>query len=580
MQNAINYIPSPKILGQKVEGVNRTPGDIGNSLFRNFLNRSQDSEIPRNLAGNIFKRPELAKNIALLSSSGNLRNPFLRLNKNIIRLGINSDLALIPETAIPHLVKYLESLDIPKEKIDQSIREAMNSDGTVQIDRLMRRVLGKTGHNALVDAAASIHSRDVPRLEEMLVKMGLGINEVKEIIEKSTDGKGGIEISGLTGSLNKLFSGSGTEKEIISLLERFDISAKPAIDVLNTTDPDLKSMLTELSGKNFQDILKVIRNDISSLLSDKGIPPQEIKRFLETMRVEHTVPLAQKGSNLESGTETLMDQVVLKKDTEWADDKPQEKIIAILKNNLGDNEQPQVSKTYGRALSPGQEYNRLSINELIKDPDQKVKSDLLNLISERRGIISPETAGDKSKISITRRDGSMMKEITGQEFTGIKGYRDVSLQAENAIQIKNMINLPEPLPKILERMTWLINAGEQRSRIIIQPPELGRLDLELTLRNGHIQASVSAESTAVKELIEANLSQLKHQLSDQGFIVDKFEVMAGLDYQHFHEGHEWKAGSRRKAQPLKIGPKDNVIQVREISLKSTGMDLNQVDVHV
>jgi flagellar hook-length control protein FliK len=78
-------------------------------------------------------------------------------------------------------------------------------------------------------------------------------------------------------------------------------------------------------------------------------------------------------------------------------------------------------------------------------------------------------------------------------------------------------------------MIWMIRGGEQRSRIHISPPELGRLDIELFVRQGgHIQASLGTETLAVKELIESSLSQLRQQLADHGLSVERFDVMVGL----------------------------------------------------
>ena len=53
------------------------------------------------------------------------------------------------------------------------------------------------------------------------------------------------------------------------------------------------------------------------------------------------------------------------------------------------------------------------------------------------------------------------------------------------------------------------------------------LDLDLVIKQGHLEANLSAETLQVKELIEANLGQLKQQLTDLGFVVDKFEVIQG-----------------------------------------------------
>jgi flagellar hook-length control protein FliK len=79
------------------------------------------------------------------------------------------------------------------------------------------------------------------------------------------------------------------------------------------------------------------------------------------------------------------------------------------------------------------------------------------------------------------------------------------------------VYIPQPLPKIAEKMLMMFRAGEYQSRLQITPPELGRLDIDLTIKNGHVQANLSAENSAVKEIIEANLNQLNTAVEQPGF---------------------------------------------------------------
>jgi hypothetical protein len=94
---------------------------------------------------------------------------------------------------------------------------------------------------------------------------------------------------------------------------------------------------------------------------------------------------------------------------------------------------------------------------------------------------------------------------------------------------------------------------------------------------------MGAESVATKELIEAGLGQLRQQLSDQGFIVEKFEVMVGLNDKRENENGMW-AGHGRKRNPRSKSKDDEKI-VESVAKNNEGKgssknNLYQIDVHV
>ena len=129
--------------------------------------------------------------------------------------------------------------------------------------------------------------------------------------------------------------------------------------------------------------------------------------------------------------------------------------------------------------------------------------------------------------------------LASQNISKISEGVDLKTRAKTAA------SLPDPLPKIFDRMVVMIKNGEQTGKLIIQPPELGKIDINLTIKDGHIQANLSAENYAVKQIIETNLNQLKQQLTDQGLIVEQFNVSVGSQHRQFQEDNNraWSGGN-------------------------------------
>jgi hypothetical protein len=84
-----------------------------------------------------------------------------------------------------------------------------------------------------------IETSSVPRTGELLFKLGLGADDVKKVLEKSTNGKGELETGKLTGELNRLLTKPVTESELIALLSENSISVTKRMFI----KPDEKTAL-------------------------------------------------------------------------------------------------------------------------------------------------------------------------------------------------------------------------------------------------------------------------------------------------------------------------------------------------
>ena len=66
--------------------------------------------------------------------------------------------------------------------------------------------------------------------------------------------------------------------------------------------------------------------------------------------------------------------------------------------------------------------------------------------------------------------------------------------------------------------------GEQRASLIIDPPALGRLSVELVSSTAGLEASIKVSSEQVRQLIQDHLVQLRHSLEQQGVHLTHFSV--------------------------------------------------------
>jgi hypothetical protein len=68
-------------------------------------------------------------------------------------------------------------------------------------------------------------------------------------------------------------------------------------------------------------------------------------------------------------------------------------------------------------------------------------------------------------------------------------------------------------------------AGRQSSaRVMLDPPELGRIHVRVKMLGDRVEVGVETETEAAKELLSGRADRLKSALEQQGMIVDRFDI--------------------------------------------------------
>ncbi len=81
--------------------------------------------------------------------------------------------------------------------------------------------------------------------------------------------------------------------------------------------------------------------------------------------------------------------------------------------------------------------------------------------------------------------------------------------------------------RFLQRVSRAFAAAESRGgevRLRLSPPELGAMQLEVSIKAGVLTATIETETSAAQTILLDNLPQLRERLAEQGMQIEKFDV--------------------------------------------------------
>ena len=431
--------------------------------------------------------------------------------------------------------------------------------------------------------------------------MGLGAGEVKKIIEQSKNGNGELELGKLSSGLNKYLSVSFSESDLASLLSGNNIQVNKRL--FNSANSN--HYLTDGDKKE-------LKQNIEAMLKEKGVQEENIKSILEKLDGTFAKMNAEKGISSGETASASHKLSILQGEKQIISgvmgDSAKHDIAAFLKNKgASDKDVKSFLDSFSLEMKKsgfGKGENNLQsslLNEkafLLSKNDQFLSAadqgnlklnltEILKLAEEKANAAQLVKSAEGS--AQTLKHGSAGKERTDFQVKGNPELSGLNISQEKEIKNINKVNqanasasLPDPLPKIADKMMIMIRTGEYKSRLQITPPELGKLDIDLTVKNGHIHASLSTENVLVKEVIESNLNQLKQQLNNQGLTVDSFDVMVGPDNGDPRDSNTWAEGRNGKGSGRNsVSKSDNIGEILSPPTVNKGLISDrQIDVHV
>ena len=102
------------------------------------------------------------------------------------------------------------------------------------------------------------------------------------------------------------------------------------------------------------------------------------------------------------------------------------------------------------------------------------------------------------------------------------------------------------LHQLTDRFQLQMRNQETRLKLQLQPAELGKLDISLTVKEGAVRAHVVAQSGQTQEILERNMHRLRAIFENQGFTIEDILVSARSQVEpdnDFHHDQQSRKGA-------------------------------------
>lgn len=140
------------------------------------------------------------------------------------------------------------------------------------------------------------------------------------------------------------------------------------------------------------------------------------------------------------------------------------------------------------------------------------------------GLLADDSSADFGKVeSVVNRQATVVDHI--QPVSLAKPVEAASGQLDSGVS-QDPHNIAG---QIVEQARMINRVNNSEMVVKLKPEHLGELTLKVTVENGAVSASFHSNNQEVRTVIEASLTQLRQELSNQGLKVDNVGVYAGLN---------------------------------------------------
>lgn len=190
------------------------------------------------------------------------------------------------------------------------------------------------------------------------------------------------------------------------------------------------------------------------------------------------------------------------------------------------------------------------------------EEEILPSFKLERGTIASE---DSEIIGLLREGGVFFEENGDSSSLNMKEHKPKEFLFNHSIgspkpipsPFKEIENPPHPLPfkmdpfeiyqQISKQIIWSLKNNGERIQMVLDPPQLGSLLLEIDREKGNLRTTIWAENIVTKEILEHHQIQLEKILRGEGFKLEKFEVLLQQDMGTLHHRDD-TFGDRRQPQ--------------------------------
>jgi flagellar hook-length control protein FliK len=105
------------------------------------------------------------------------------------------------------------------------------------------------------------------------------------------------------------------------------------------------------------------------------------------------------------------------------------------------------------------------------------------------------------------------------------------------------------VPELMEKVSSMASQGGGRMTVSLHPPELGRVEIDVSSRGGRVEIDLRSENDMAKAVLESALGDLTQSLQLQDLNVTRLEVHSGFQLDSDSMNHGYRNSTTTGEQP-------------------------------
>ncbi len=440
---------------------------------------------------------------------------------------------------VPNSEQYLDNTSIENKLSefaksgDKDLKELLTSLGIV--------VKNKTNEEIVTEIDQISSDENSTKLAEKVSTLATSSNSTAPVLTQSEE-----SISAKQSDIKELLSSLGivvksrTNEEIVTEIDQIssdENSTKLAekVSTLATSSNSTAPVLTQS-----EESISAKQSDIKELLSSLGIVlKSKIDGAGTSLKPDDTAndivedpKIAQTNKTNSKISSDLLEEINQKKITniEEIEKEQKNKILSGVYNNISSFDE--VSKSSGTSTLTGTQnsdvvaetINILSNSEVFNSKKNGLyNSRTTHNENEFNSIIS----GVEKKESINSLDSNQLSDGSFSNQSDTKGSSlNITTGGKSASSLPSYVT-----NQVIRSINRAITNGENEIRLQLRPAELGRIFMTIETQGDTLRVSVVTENQAAKDLLTANVNELKASLANSGINIESFDVDMGSDFK-------------------------------------------------
>ena len=206
-------------------------------------------------------------------------------------------------------------------------------------------------------------------------------------------------------------------------------------------------------------------------------------------------------------------------------------------------------------------------------------------------VNSDETAGSKQNNDWNNRDRQLSQKdnlsVMDQFVNHLAGNRITGTE-QMEMRVEIVEQMREIVQQVVDQVKMVVTENTSSMEMQLNPENLGKVQLTVVSKAGHITAQFIAENEMAKQALESQIQQLRETLGNQGLKVEEVEVsVSDFSFHHNNQANaeqqkeQYRSSHSRKAmRMINLNDIDGLEQMSEEERIATDMlrrQGNQVD---